>query len=130
MPHDTPTPRMAEGGMALADTLDALLEREARILRSADFDALPPLAAEKEDLAARLAGHTADAPLADADTLRRLQARAQRNAVLLEAARAGLRAAGDEVRALMTPPPPLQTYDGAGRRARIAPAPPGTERRA
>ncbi|MBK5926083.1 hypothetical protein [Rhodobaculum claviforme] len=126
MAHET-SDESVDGGAALVTTLDALLEREATALRSADFEALPRLAEEKEHLAARLA----EASLAvDAPTVRRLQAQAQRNAVLLEAARNGLKSAGDQVRSLMAPRAPLQTYDGSGRRARIEPTRPGTERRA
>ncbi|MGY6634047.1 MAG: hypothetical protein ACXIU8_09905 [Alkalilacustris sp.] len=131
MTHDTPDIAEADPEEDLVTTLSALLAREAEILRTAEFDALPELLAEKEALAGRLAERLGQAPtLGDAETLRHLQAAAQRNAVLLEAARAGLKSAGDQVRSLMTPPQPLQTYDGTGRRARIAPAPPATERRA
>ena len=116
-----------EAGAALAAGLAEVLAREADVLRRADFAALPALLAEKE----RLAEELACAPrLRDAETVRQLQASATRNAMLLTAAGDGLRAACDQIRALTAPPVPLQTYDGAGRRAPMAAARPGTERRA
>lgn len=122
MPTNDPRADDAE----LIEALSALLEREACALRTADFAALAPLAEEKERLAARLA--EADVVCAP-DLARHLQARAQRNAVLLDAAQAGLRQAEERLRDLAAPPPPLQTYDGTGRRSSLTLAP-ATERRA
>ena len=124
--HEPDQPTLDEGE-ALVEALEILLEREARVLRAADFAALPELLVEKERLAAALG--EAPSP-ADAGTIRRLQASAQRNAMLLAAAGEGLRSAAEGIRALTAPTPPLHTYDGAGRRAPIAPGRPGTERRA
>lgn len=110
----------------LIESLTDLLEREASALRTADFGALGPLAEEKERLATLLAETGVHCP---PDMARHLQARAQRNAMLLDAAQAGLREAGERLRELSEPPPPLQTYDGTGRRSSLSP-PPATERRA
>ncbi len=107
------------------ESLSDLLEREATALKAADFAALAPLAEEKERLAKLLSETEMDCP---PDLARALQARAQRNAMLLDAAQGGLKQAGDRLRVLSAPPP-LQTYDGTGRRSSLAPAP-GTERRA
>lgn len=109
----------------LAVALADLLAEEAEALRSAAFDRLEPLAAAKLQLSQALA---AASPL-PAETVRGLQARAMRNAALLEGTRAGLRAAGDRLAALTAPPPALQTYDGSGRRAVLsAPGPTATRR--
>lgn len=114
-------------GAALAASLAEVLDHEADALRRADFAALPALLEAKE----RLAGELAAAPLLDdTETVRQLQARARRNAMLLGAAGDGLQAASDRIRTLTTPPGPLHTYDGAGRRAPMERARPGTERRA
>ena len=107
-------------------TLSDLLEREATALKTADFAALGPLAEEKEQLARQLAETDVDCP---PDLARALQARAQRNAMLLEAAQDGLKQARDRVKELAAPPPPLHTYDGTGRRSSLAPTP-STQRRA
>lgn len=116
----------ANDATAVLDSLSELLEREATALKTADFAALAPLADEKERLAKRLSDIDVDCP---PDLARALQARAQRNAMLLEAAQSGLKQAHDRLRELTAPPPPLQTYDGTGRRCTLPP-PPGTARRA
>lgn len=122
MPMDDLMPADAD----LIDALSELLEREAVALKTADFAALGPLAADKE----RLAGQVAECVPRCAPAIGRdLQARAQRNAMLLEAAQAGLRDAQTRIHSLREPPAPLQTYDGKGRRARLD-IRPDTERRA
>lgn len=96
----------------LAEALEALFAEEAQALRSAAFDRLEGLAAEKTRLAEGLA---AGPPLPPAQA-RHLQGLAQRNAALLEAAGLGLKAAAERIGRITAPPPPLQTYDDAGRR--------------
>ncbi len=121
-----PIDDIAEGNADVLEALSTLLEEEATALRTADFAALAPLAEAKERLATQLASGTPHCP---PDLARSFQARAQRNAMLLEAAQTGLRQAQERIRDLTAPPAPLQTYDGTGRRSSLA-TPPGTERRA
>lgn len=109
-----------------AEALADLLAREAALLQAGALDGLEALAAEKEALAARLA---LDGVALDAAATRRLQAAAQRNAMLLQAARDGLAAAGRRLAELGGAPPALHTYDGSGRRARLEPAAPRNSRR-
>lgn len=97
----------------LAAALEALFAEEAQALRSAAFDRLEGLAAEKTRLAEGLAAAVPALPAAQA---RHLQGLAQRNAALLEAAGLGLKAAAERIGRITAPPPPLQTYDDAGRR--------------
>lgn len=107
---------------ALAD----LLAREAALLRAGAFDGLEALATEKAALVEALA--IADVPPPDAAT-RSLQAAAQRNAILLQAARDGLAAASRRLAELSAAPTGLQVYDGAGRRAKLDGAAPRNSRR-
>jgi hypothetical protein len=121
---EAPLARADRAAADLAASLADLLAREAMLLQSGAFDALEGLATEKEALAADLT--TAELPLAE---MRRLQAAAHRNALLLDAAREGLSAARRRLAELAAPPPALHTYDGSGRRAPLQAAPPQTSRR-
>lgn len=98
-------------GTDLAAALHGVFEREAEALRAADFDRLAGILSEKEALSEALA-----ATSLPADVARQLQARAVRNAGLLEAARAGLKDGAARVEALGKPGAALQTYDDRGRR--------------
>lgn len=111
----------------IAAALEQVFEREAQALRKADFEGLEDLLAEKERLSEAL---SAVAPPLDPDRARRLQAQAVRNAGLLDAVRAGLRAGADRIEALAAPAAPLQTYDGHGRRTELPQGPVRPGRRA
>jgi hypothetical protein len=98
-------------GGDLAAALHSVFDREAEALRAADFERLSDILSEKEALSEALAA--APPPV---DVARQLQARAVRNAALLEAARSGLMDGAARIDALRRPVPPLQTYDDRGRR--------------
>lgn len=100
--------------MTPADTLLDLLTRERLALRHADFDTLEALAAEKEQLAARLAR----APRPDAALHARLRAAAERNATLLQGLQRGLGNAATQLAALRNGAR-LNTYDKTGQRATL-----------
>lgn len=116
-------PRAAE----IATALEQLFDREAEALRQADFGRLEGLLAEKEQLSEALLAATP--PLA-ADRARQLQARAVRNAGLLDAVRDGLRAGAERIGILTAPAAALQTYDGRGRRVDLPQGPASLGRRA
>lgn len=90
--------------------LEALLDQAAEALLAGDLGALSALTPRIE---------SADVPQ-DRATAERLQAKARRNARLLEAATRGVRAARLRV-AEITRGPMLTTYDARGHRAQIAP---------
>jgi hypothetical protein len=96
---------------ALSQAMVLLLQDEAEALRGADFARLEALADSKEHLIRRAAAALPDAQAAEG--IRRL---AQRNAALMEGAMDGLRAAMAGLAAARAPAPPLNTYDGSGRR--------------
>ncbi|MGF6861801.1 hypothetical protein ABIE69_002374 [Rhodobacteraceae bacterium MBR-64] len=107
--------------------LDAALNAEANALRGADFSGLEALIAEK----ARLTDQIAIArPAPTAATLERLRARAGHNAVLLQAALRGLRAARARIEALQNGGCDLRTYDRAGAAEPVSGPGPTLERRA
>lgn len=98
------------------DELEVLLDDLSASVRAADFAALSRLAPRIE------AALTDMQTPPDIAALRRLKAKADQNASLLDAARRGVRSARlrlDEVRRAAQN---LQTYDVKGRRANIAPA--------
>lgn len=121
------TAREAPQATEIATALEEVFAREATALRSADFQTLQRILAEKERLSEALA---AVSPPLPPERARRLQAQAVRNAGLLDAARAGLQAGADRIAALNAPAAPLQTYDVRGRRAELATRPDGPVRRA
>lgn len=92
------------------DPLEQLLDRAAEALLAGDLPALAALTPRIE---------SADLPQ-DRATAERLQAKAQRNARLLEAATRGVKAARLRV-AEITRGPTLTTYDARGQKAQVAP---------
>lgn len=106
-------------------SLSEMLEQEAAALRAGDFAALEGLAGRKAGLLEDLATSPLSAGAAAA-----LRSRAERNARLLEAARAGLENGMRRLRTLAAPAAPLQTYDGTGQRNVLAAPPAGARRRA
>jgi flagellar biosynthesis/type III secretory pathway chaperone len=111
-----------------SDTLneiESLLGAERNALLTGDFDALADLAERKEALIGQLAKTDAGAP-----TLRRLRARAERNAALLEASMRGLRGISRRLSEIRRANGPLQTYGQDGAQQTLG-APTGSfERRA
>ncbi|WP_333816102.1 hypothetical protein [Tabrizicola sp.] len=92
--------------------LESLLDQAAAALTQGDLAALARLTPEIE--AARIAPP-------DRASAERLQAKARRNARLLEAATRGVKAARLRM-AEITRGPTLTTYDARGQKAEIAPA--------
>lgn len=90
--------------------LEDLLDQAAQALLAGDLASLAALAPRIE---------SADLPR-DRAAAERLQAKAQRNARLLEAATRGVKAARNRV-AEITRGPALTTYDARGQKAQIAP---------
>lgn len=90
--------------------IDAALTAEANAIRTADFSGLDALIKEKARLTDQL-GTVRPAPTAD--QLDRLQRSARHNAVLLQAAMRGLRAARARIDALQNGSN-LRTYDQSG----------------
>lgn len=90
--------------------LEDLLDRAAQALLVGNFDELSTLAQQIESAALPQ----------DRASAERLQAKAKRNARLLEAASRGVKAARLRV-AEITRGPTLTTYDALGRKAQIAP---------
>jgi hypothetical protein len=91
--------------------LEALLDQAAKALLAGDFAVL-------SDLAPRIESAS---PPHDRSLLVRLQAKAERNARLLDAALRGVKAA--RLRAAeIARGPTLTTYDARGRKAQIAPS--------
>ena len=111
----------------IAAALEQLFDREAEALREADFARLEGLLAQKEQLSEALSAAT---PPLGVDRARQLQARAVRNAGLLDAVRDGLRAGADRIGMLTAPAAALQTYDGRGRRVDLPQGPASPGRRA
>lgn len=95
--------------------LDALLDRMGEAARRADFATLAACAPEVEAAMASLPA------LTDRDEAERLQAKARRNARLLDAAQRGLAAARRRSAELRAGGTRLRTYDRSGRAAEILP---------
>ena len=93
--------------------LDTLLEDMAVQVRRADFSALARLTPQLETALAGLGG------IVDAAVMGRLQRKAEENALLLDAARRGLRAARRRLEETRRVGAGLQTYDGHGRRSEL-----------
>ncbi len=95
--------------------LEQLLDAVRASTRSADFAALA-------ELAPRLEAALADkSQFQQPGLLLRLKAKADENAAHLDAARRGLRSARRRLDEVQRAAKGLQTYDGKGRRADIAP---------
>lgn len=88
--------------------LEALLDQAAEALLAGDLVALSALSSQIESAS----------PPQDLGSLDRLQAKARRNARLLEAAMRGVKAARHRV-AEITRGPTLTTYDAKGQKAQI-----------
>jgi hypothetical protein len=97
----------------MPSTLETLLDQTRDAVLAGDLTAL-------SDLAPLVEAEVADLPRLDAADAGRLQRKADRNARLLQAATAGIRAARDRVEEIFNGPT-LTTYDARGRRAAIAP---------
>lgn len=91
--------------------LEALLDSAAAALIAGDFDALARLTPQIESL---------DLGTPDRKTAEILQAKALRNARLLDAASRGLKAAKHRM-SEVTRGPTLTTYDARGQKAQISP---------
>ncbi len=102
--------------------LQALLRREAEVIRTAAFDHLERIEAEKTALTDRL---MACDPAPDQSALIALQAQAARNGVLLEAAARGVATARRHLEELHAAARGFSSYDQSGREARIGAAPVG-----
>ena len=98
--------------------LEALLDEVKSMVRAADFSGLADVAPRLE---AALAGL---GKLSDAGLLKRLKAKADENASLLDASQRGLRAARRRIDESRRAAFGLQTYDVKGRRADIGPVAP------
>lgn len=96
---------MSRASKKLIDLLDA----ERKALLGGDLPAAIALTERKEVLAAKL---EAEAP--DADAVRAVQVRAQRNAALLAAALKGAQAAREKITAILEAKP-FTTYGSDGR---------------
>jgi flagellar biosynthesis/type III secretory pathway chaperone len=95
---------------ALIDELEDMLAEERRKLVAGEIEALGRLAEAKEALLARLArAEPGKAALA------RLRRASRRNGELMVAASSGIRAALNRLASLTAGPPPLMSYDHAGR---------------
>jgi hypothetical protein len=92
--------------------LEQLLDRARDALLAGDLAAL-------SGLEVALDAETARLPVLEVATARRLQAKAQRNARLLQAASRGLSAARDRM-ADIAAGPGLATYDAKGRKAALS----------
>ncbi|MCU0906957.1 MAG: flagellar protein FlgN [Rhodobacteraceae bacterium] len=99
-----------------AAALIQLLDEERTALRAGHLRALPDLATRKERLMDAVV-RSRPAP----QSVRRLQAAAERNAGLLAACAEGIRAAARMVDAVLSEPEPTQTYTADGRAARLSP---------
>lgn len=97
------------------ERLESLLDEIRQAALTADFPRLGTLSARMEQAL------TDGAFPRDAATLSRLQAQAEANARLIDAASRGIRAARRRVEEARRTQQGLQTYDGHGRRADIAP---------
>lgn len=106
--------------------IDAALTAEATAIRTADFSGLEALIKEKARLTDQL-GNVRPAPTAD--MLERLRRRARHNALLLQAAMRGLRAARSRIDALQNGSD-LRTYDRSGALASASGTRPTLEHRA
>jgi hypothetical protein len=100
--------------------LEDLLDRAADALLSGDLNTLDALTPQIETAAA--------SPIPDRATADRLQAKAHRNARLLQAATRGVKAARHRLMEI-TRGPTLTTYDARGQKAAIAPIGPDPARR-
>ncbi len=108
-----------------SELLEDMLERERKAALGGRFDLLERLVAEKERLIAVVAREGADA-----ETLARLKAGAERNGRLLQSMRDGVAAAKARLSALGGRGETLQTYDAEGRRRPISRAANPADRRA
>ena len=97
------------------DALNGLLDAERRALLAGDLDALSDLLKDKEELieAMNAARHH------DADGLRRLDAKVQRNQLLLDGALEGIRSVASRVAELRKLRHSLETYDARGQKRSI-----------
>lgn len=106
--------------------IDVALTAEATAIRTADFSGLEALIKEKARLMDQL-GNVRLAPTAD--MLERIQRSARHNAVLLQAAMRGVRAARSRIDALQNGSD-LRTYDQSGAVEPASGTAPTLERRA
>lgn len=106
-------------------TLDDLLDRERYAILNGKYEQLDALLEEKERLSAMLGEIDIDA-----EALKRLREKSERNSLLYDAMRAGIGSALERLRALKDANADLKTYDQAGGRKSITSAQATTERRA
>lgn len=102
--------------MPILRALVRLLEREAVLVRRADFAALAAVVPEKEGLMGKLAA--ADPPPPEA--LEGLRVKAGRNQSLMAAALRGVRSARKRFEMLRSAQTSLTTYDHLGRKCDIS----------
>lgn len=105
--------------------LEAILTEEAAMIRRADFSQIDRLIADKSRLAGQI-GRSRPAPGA----LERVRRLAERNAILLQAAMQGLRAAQARLSALTNAGAGLRTYDASGDARSVTGHAPSLERKA
>ncbi|MDZ4093358.1 MAG: hypothetical protein U1D35_00430 [Paracoccaceae bacterium] len=98
-----------------AQVLEQALDRVHRAALAGELDNFGKMAAEIEALLAQISG------LDDLALARRLHEKAERNAVCLQAASRGVRAARRRVAEIAAARTGLVTYDGKGRRAHMTP---------
>ena len=98
--------------VALIGALHDLLDREGRLLRSADFSRLEEQGIEKD----RLIDWLDQSPVGDKAALEGLRDHARRNAALLMASLRGIRAARRRFDLLHRVQTSLNIYDNRGRR--------------
>ena len=102
-----------------------LLAREREAIRTAEYDLLDTLAAEKADRFATLMRDGADS-----DLLERVQKSLAINQTLLAAAISGVKAAQSRLRDMQNVRQELTVYDRAGQMAPVRTARPGLEKKA
>lgn len=110
----------------ILDALHAQLNREAALIRKADFTAMTGETERREMLMQRL-GQAGTPP---GDALETLRDHAQRNQALMSAALKGVRAARRRIEMLRSVQNSLNTYDNLGKRWDIVTDTASVERRA
>lgn len=103
--------------MTDSDHLEAALDRLHRCILIADFTELPKIVMETERLTAQL-GVAVDKRMAD-----RLRYKANRNALCLQAAARGLRAAQRRLAEVICANSQLSTYTNQGQRSEVGTGP-------
>jgi len=109
-----------------ADRLCKLLEEERDVLRAGKLECLQDIVSRKERLASEVAESARNWSEEEAKALGRM---ARRNAELLEAAGAGLRAAMDRVAERTRLGRGFDTYDASGNRNSLGGGPGNLQRR-